>query len=1051
MTRCARSAHIRNVLLVLTVVAVAGCSGGGGGGGAPPPPVLTLSPNSATIGAGTAQSLAAAGGVPPYSYTVLSGAGSVDAVTGAFTASSSSGTTVVQVTDSRGSTARSTLTIVAVGFAHATESVDSGSTTVHAASGGAPPYTYQVIAGGGTVDGAGKFTAPAGPASVTLSVTDSKGATAQELLTVNPPLAVASSQPVMGAGTTVTITVTGGQGPYVFSVTSGAGTVDASGHFTSPSAGTSVITATDAFGLSTNTTVIVNPPLVVSPASATLTASSNQTLPFVAQGGVPPYAFSVPSGSGAIDAQGVYTAGAHSGTDTVQITDAQGTMVPAPVRLLRIRVNGTVYATASDGTSLYVGGRFNAVNPYSAPRLAIVDQSSGNPVTTCDLGTGFLDGIVNSVVASGQSLYVAGNFNRYRGVVVGKLVKIDAATCALDTNFARAGGFGQSLGEAIYGLATVGNSLFVVGNFSSYRGAPFLGIVKLDLTTGDLDPTFHSPTSLSTAAAISAVAASGSAVYVGGAFTAVNGIASACVAKLDAATGAVDATFSQAPGADSQVVALAVSGSSLYVGGYFANYAGIPAGLVRVDATTGVLDLAFTQSVANYKTTIAILPVGSSVYIGRQFPVGGAPTLAKIDAATGTTDPTFTSGSGFDYGVYSIAMLPSGLFVGGAFTTYRNVAANHIAKLDPVTGALDSSFTQATGGNATVQALAASGTNIIAGGQLSTYRGSPVDNLTKFDIATDAVDSVFSAAVAPDQDVIALLLNGNSLYVAGSFSNFSHVNRVGLVKVNAALGALDAQFTAGGGAPFAVTSLLLHGTSLYIGGWNSSFAPPHVAKLDPLSGVIDPAFTASGVPNGQVNALADSANAIYVAGQFSAYGAIAAQNIAKVDPASGAVDQAFTLWNGAVNANDQIMALQTAGNAVYMGGSFTTFRGTAIQGLAKIDSATAVVDGAFTGTGNSGAVAALAQASTSLIVAGTFDSLNGSQSYNVAKANLTSGALDSNFVRSAACDSCTLYFNAVEPVGPRIFVGSTDATLYRGVPVYFVFPIDGSTGAPLDP
>ncbi len=1055
ITCCVRSAHLRNVLVVLTVlVAVAGCGGGGGSGGSgggSPPPALTLSPNSATVGAGTAQSMAAAGGVPPYSYAVVSGGGSINASTGAFAAPSSGGTTVVQVTDSKGATARSTLTIAAVGFAHATEAVDSGSTTVHAASGGAPPYTYQVTAGGGIVDGAGKFTAPVGPVLVTLGVTDSKGATAQESLTVNPPLVAASSQSVMGAGTTVTVIATGGQGPYVFAVTSGAGTVDASGHFTSPSAGTSVITATDSLGLSTTTTVVVNPPLVVSPTSATLTASSSQTLPFVAQGGVPPYTYSVSSGSGAIDAQGIYTAGAKSGTDTVRITDAQGTVGPAAVRLLRIRVNGPVDAMASDGTSLYVGGRFSAVNPYSAPRLAVLDQSSGNPVTNCDLGSGFLDGIVNSVVTAGQSLYVAGNFNRYRGVVVGKIVKIDAATCALDTNFARAGAFGQSLGDAIYGLATLGNSLFAVGNFSSYRGSPFLGIVKLDLTTGDPDATFHSPTSLSIAAFISAVAASGSTVYVGGPFTAVNGVASGRVAKLDASTGTVDATFSQAPGADGQVAALALSGNSLYVGGYFANYAGVPAGLVRVNATTGVLDLAFTQSVANYTTTICILPAGSSVYIGREYPRGGAPTLAKIDAATGITDPTFTAGSGFDDGVYALAMTPSGLFVGGAFKTYRNAAAYHIAKLDAVSGALDTSFTRATGGNATVQTLAVSGTTIVAGGQLSTYRGGRAGNLAKFDIASDAVDSAFAAAVSSDQDVLALLLNGNSLYVAGDFSYFNHVNRVGLIKLNAASGALDAQFTAAGGAPFAVTSLLLHGTSLYIGGWNSSFAPSHVAKVDPISGVIDPAFTASGVPNGPVYALADSASAIYVAGQFSAYGAFAAQNIAKVDPANGAVDSAFTLWNGVVNANDQIMALQTAGNAVYIGGSLATFHGTAIQGLAKIDSATAVVDGAFAGTVNSGAVAALAKASTSLIVGGTFDSFDGSQSYNVAKADLTNGALDANFVRSAACDSCTSYFDAVRPVGSRIFVGSTDATFYRGVPVYFVFPIDGSSGAPLDP
>jgi hypothetical protein len=1035
----------RLALLTVGILLLASCGGGGGGGPPPPPPPLTLSSPAPSLGAGTTLALTAAGGQTPYTFSITSGAGTVDS-TGLFSAPATAGMTVVEVTDKNGASAKTSLQIIVVAFVNATAKVDSSTTTVQIAAGGAPPYTYSIAAGGGSIDASGHFTSSNGPAMVTLEVTDSKGANAQASITVNAPLVADQATATLGGGTSLLVGAAGGQGPFTYQVTSGGGSVDASGHFTAPAtAGTSVVSIMDSLGSSTLVTITINPPLSVSPASATLTASSGQTTSFVGVNGIPPYQYSVLSGSGTVSAQGIYTVGTVSGISAVQVTDGQGTTATAQVRALRIRVNAAVFATATDGTNLYVGGRFSAVNPYSAPRLAIVDHASGNLATTCDLGTGFLGGYVSAVVTVGNSIYVAGNFSQYRGAVVGKLAKIDATSCAIDPVFIGGGGFGTDPGETLYGLAVSGSSLYAVGNVVAYRGAAIPPIVKLDLTTGAADPAF-SPNPQPDSYAL-AIAVAGTSVYIGGGFTHIGGVAAPYLAKLDAATGTVDTVFAAAPGADSFVYALAIAGNQLYVGGAFTHFAGVQTALARVNATNGAVDTAFTQSVASTSQVQSLLVSGNSLYVGRTFP-GATPVLEKIDTGTGTSDATFGAGAGFDFGVYSLMLANSSLYVGGAFTTYRGARANNLAKLDPTSGALDMTFTQATGGNDTVFTLAAAGSQVIAGGVFSTYRGAPANNIAKFSLATDEPDLAFSAAAGTNGNVIRMALNGSALYLGGVFTSCGTLTTIYIAKVDAATGACDTAFAAGG-APFFIDAMLIHGTSLYVGGGNSSLT--HLAKMDLLTGQTDAAFSVNGGPDAMVMSLVDSPTAIYVGGQFQNYGALPARNLAKVDPATGALDQTFTQTTGAGGPLEYVQSLLFAGNSLYAGGYINSYRGGTVQGLLKLDPTTGALDSTFSRSTGFVNAQALLSSGSSIVVAGSFQSYRGTPSFNLAKVDASSGNPDPAFTSSLPCDSCGANFDSLILVGTKLFVGADTPTLYRGAPIYGVFPVDLSTGNSTDP
>jgi hypothetical protein len=1041
--------------LAVAIALLSGCGGGGGGdGGQPTPPTLALSTASLTVGAGGKETAVATGGQPPYTYSITSGGGSIDSATGVFAAPSGNGTIVIEVTDSRGASARVTLTVSVLTLNPPSTTADSGGLVGFTPSGGAPPYTYNVVSGGGSVTPSGQFTAPTGPTTSVVGVTDSTGANVQANVTVNLPLVVPNNDVAIGIGSTYKIDASGGQGPFTYKVLSGGGTVDSDGNYSaSKTAGSVVVQITDSLGSVSQITLNVGNTIAVTPASATLTASSGQTVQFTGGNGVAPYTYTLASGSGSIDSQGVYTVGAVSGLNTIKIVDSLGNLGFAQVRALRIRVNGGVFSTVSDSTSLYLGGRFTAANPYSTPRLAVLDPVSGNPLVGCDLGTGFIDGGVTSVVTSGNSIYVAGYFNHYRGAIVGKLAKIDATSCKLDTTFTAGGGFGLTSGQTVQALAISGNVLYAAGNFSSYRGATARYVVKLDLGTGAPDPNF-APGSGPDFGPPATMAVSGSAVYLGGTFSHYSGVAVSYVVKLDALSGAVDATFAAGANPDGPVTELYVSGDSLYLSGMFTHYDGIATGFAKASATTGAVDATFTNNVIQYSNVAAICQLGTSLYVGNRFNSNGVPILSKMDAFTGVIDPTFTTSSGFDFDVTALMVTGSALYAGGYFTTYRGAPAYNIAKLDANTGFLDTIFTRPTGGNDMVASIAMTPSAVIVGGQLTTYRGQPVNNLAKFALSDDTLDTTFSLNSGTNSNVLALGLDAGSLYLGGLFYRLGN-DHGGygpyVAKVDAATGLRDSNFVPPLNFVLPVFAMAIGNGSLYVGGLTNP-GTPHVQKLDLLTGQPDPVFTAGGTPDGLVNALLVEGPSLYIGGRFQHYGSAAAQNLAKVDLSTGVLDQSFTQSSGAGGESEYVNSLAVTGGSLYVGGNLQNYRGATIQGLIKVDEQSGALDPVFThSSGIFGSGEALLVSGSSLWVAGNFNSYRGSAVSNLIKLDLASGDPDPAFGYGQPCDSCASNFDSLNLIGTRLFVGADAATLYRGSPTYFEFPVDSGTGALLDP
>jgi hypothetical protein len=194
---------------------------------------------------------------------------------------------------------------------------------------------------------------------------------------------------------------------------------------------------------------------------------------------------------------------------------------------------------------------------------------------------------------------------------------------------------------AAYAVAQLGDTMYVGGAFHkvtnssrtvTYARSNFLAFSASTGAVAPLAPTFDGP--------VWALRVNGSSLYVGGAFRQVNGVARRGLVKLDASTGAIDPTFKPII-KWGNVTEIRLVGGRLLVGGTF------PKRLAALDPTTGVdtgyLALGMSGSIAsNAGSTrvyrFAVNPAGDRlVAIGNFTSVAGEPRRQAFMLRLGAT------------------------------------------------------------------------------------------------------------------------------------------------------------------------------------------------------------------------------------------------------------------------------------------------------------------------------------------------------------------------------------------------------------------------------
>lgn len=392
-----------------------------------------------------------------------------------------------------------------------------------------------------------------------------------------------------------------------------------------------------------------------------------------------------------------------------------------------ITANNAVGAVVQAGSTVYLaGGSGHSIEGF--------DSTTGTP-------TGWhadLDGSIAQMAIAGSTLYVVGSFD-----TAGDASRNNAA--AFDLTTGDVAGWNPSVlgGVATVAVSSDGSQVAVGGGFAGVGAVPRQNAAAEDALTGQLTAWNPAPRNQ-----VDALAVNGNQVWVDGEFDGygvIGGDSTAFrggLAAVDATTGALLPIY---PGdwlAAGGISQLAMANGELYMIGAFATTVGANAvyrdQLAAINPADGTVVEGFDPTALTSGSFSALAVSGSTVYVGGDFKEGSSSTThyaAAFDANSGALlpwDPTP------DNWVYAIAATPGAVYLGGIFTNVDGSARSAAAAVDSASGALLAWNPQVTynGSPGVVEGIATSGNNVYVAGIFNAAQGQSDNGLVAVDSTT---------------------------------------------------------------------------------------------------------------------------------------------------------------------------------------------------------------------------------------------------------------------------------------------------------------------------
>ncbi|MCW7494684.1 hypothetical protein ND861_18675 [Leptospira sp. 2 VSF19] len=422
-------------------------------------------------------------------------------------------------------------------------------------------------------------------------------------------------------------------------------------------------------------------------------------------------------------------------------------------------VSGTdVKSMTTDGTFIYIGGEFTAVNSNGAGNLGRLHKDNGsNFYSMVDT-----NGSVNAMELRDGILYIGGIFSSLNGGAVtrSKLAAIDLKTNTVTSAFSLL----VISGNAVFDLAIHNNYLFVAGEIST----PRVGIFKTDLQgtvqTSDysVDGVFRNVYKLSVI---------DDRLFAFGFFETVRTLDRKYFFQLDILSDEITSFDPKLFNSNYEFngVALKMKENVIFLGGGFAaidtrsrNH------LVELDLTTG-LPSDWNPNPSDLVTNLLVAE--NRLYIHGSFTTVANTTrqaTAAFDLETKallTWNPIVTSNS-----IESMIYYNDSIYIAGSFTDINATPVNRIAKLDPNFGAPDTFF--APNPNNTVRSLQIWNDQLFAAGQFTTIP-NPSVHLAIINRFNGSFIKTHSDTLTSNFSAYSLFVSDNRLIMSGQYQTTS--------------------------------------------------------------------------------------------------------------------------------------------------------------------------------------------------------------------------------------------------------------------------------------
>jgi N-acetylneuraminic acid mutarotase len=349
-------------------------------------------------------------------------------------------------------------------------------------------------------------------------------------------------------------------------------------------------------------------------------------------------------------------------------------------------------------------------------------------------------------------------------------------------------------------------------------------------------------------------------------------------------------------------------------------------------------------------------------------------------------------------------------------------------------GTWDTQFGLPNGVSGIVEAVAADGQgNVYVGGSFIVVGGisTPVNNIARFNTQTNTWSSLGTGSSnGVNNDVTALAVVGNEVYVGGSFTSAGGVSANRVARFNTLTNTWSTLGTgSSNGVNDVVAALAVVGNEVVVGGTFTSaggVSANRVARFNTQTNTWSSLGTGSsnGV-NDVVAAQAVVGNEVVVGGTFTSAGGVSANRVARFNTQTNTWSSLGTGSSNGVSGIGlvYVYALAVVGNEVVVGGTFTSAGGVSANRVARFNTLTNTWSslGMFSSNGVGDIVRALAVVGNEVVVGGRFTSAGGVSANRVARFNTLTNTWSSLGTGSSNGVSGNVYALAV--VGNEVFVG----------------------------